>query len=291
MPRKLPVNNHDKDFAEWFIQQIDTTHTKIETEADVLEIIKEYKNFTLQKIERRPEHTFWKTYEPLVGLQVKPGFCHIYGPPDTLKTFVGISIANWFSNHTEMNVVYIDAENKLWKAEQTALSKDIYMVAGRKDTHNLVRKLVDENAFQVIIIDTIVAMSRYEDFLRNVVKAVDTNGLYIILLNQTYARNFDDVPAGNDIIPEFAYATHKIIDLQKDKTTYYISTDTDIHLGFSGNERTYSVGESLWHRGIKQGTITQKEDVWYYKNLAYSGKDAIVTLLREEYKNSVESRT
>lgn len=286
MARKLPVNDHDKEFANHIIQQIDTTKTKIETVEDILFFIREYKNFTLSKIERKPEHTFWPTYQPLIGLKMHPGIMHIYGPPDHLKTYIGINVANWFADNTQLSVCYIDAENKLWKSDKKALRDGIYLVAGRSDSHNLVRKLVSENAFQVLIIDTIVALSRYEDFLRNIIKSIDVNGIYILCLNQTYSHNYEEIPAGNDVIPELAYENHKIISLEKDKHNYYIATNTNIYMGFVGDDRAYSGEESLWFQALKEGHITIKEGQYFYKNLGYSSKEVIMKLLSDEYRDN-----
>lgn len=288
MAKKLPINEHDKEFAKFLIEQIDTEQTRIENEADVLDIIREYKNFTLSKIERKREHTEWATYEPVIGLKLIPGICHIYGAPDTLKTYLGINIANWFANNTHLSIVYIDAENKLWKRDKTSLKDGIYLAAGRSDTHNLVRKLVTEDAFQVIIVDTIVALSRYEDFLRNIIKSVDTQGIYLVLLNQTYSHNYEDVPAGNDTVPELAYKNHKILGMEKEGSNYYIRTDTGIYVGFLGEQRIYSVEESLWYKAIKEELIQKKEDKYYYKGLGYSSKEAILIILSQDYKNSLQ---
>lgn len=284
---KLKPTDIDKEFANSFIETIDLQETRIENSGDILDIIVAYRNFVLSKAERKDENRHWKTYEPMAGLTMRPGLSLIYGPPDTLKTYIGINIANWFSDNTDLEVCYIDSENKLWNADTKAFRNKIYMVPGRSDTHNLVRKLVSENSFQVLIIDTIIALSRYEDFLRNIVKYVDVHGLYVLMLNQTASYKYGEESAGKDIIQDLAYQKHKLLEVETYDKNYYVSTDTGIYIGFTGLSRAYSLYHSIYYKALKTGEIYEKEGTLYYKDLPYSSKEAILLAITTEQKNKL----
>jgi hypothetical protein len=284
---KLKATDIDKEFAKNFFDTIDTTETRIEDSGDILDIIVEYRNFVLNKALRKDENRNWRSYEPIKGLNMMPGITLVYGPPDTLKTYIGINVANWFADNTDLDVCYIDAENKLWNADTKAFRDKIYMVPGRSDTHNLVRKLVSENSFQVLIIDTIVALSRYEDFLRNVIKYIDVHGVYILLLNQTVNYKYGEESAGKDVIQELAYQKHRLLEVEHTDKNYYVSTDTGLYFGFSGTNRSYSLPHSIYYKCLKNGEIQEREGILYYKDIGYSSKDAVLLAITTEYKNKI----
>ncbi len=265
------------EFAEEYFKQL--AEATIDTPADIRTIILDYQEYCLKQATRQKEEFTWPTFTPMYGLDLKPGITQIYGPPDTYKSFIGINIANWFSTNTELSILYVDAENKLINGADKALKGErIYITPGRADTHNIVKKMVVENLVNVIILDTIIAISKYEDMLRSIIKYIDNQGIYIIALNQT---RFDTEgenlqPAGYERISDFAYQTFLIKELERMDKYIYLLCSNNLKIGLDKNTLEYSRTASAWKHIIDSGQVTKEEDKYIYKNQKFSSPEEVM---------------
>lgn len=287
MGKSLRATDLDKQFAEHFCEGIDLSLSKIEGPKDILDIVIEYKNFILQQTLRKPSETSWETYEPILWLPMQPGFTLIYGPPDTLKTSIGVAVANWFCENTQLNVCYVDAENKLWKTKDNIMNERMYVIPGRSTTHNIIKKLVTESSFRVLVIDTIIAVSRYEDLLRSLVKYTDLCGLYILLLNQTTNSKYGESCAGKDIISSFSYQKHFLTEVESSEDTYYTYSNNGFYAAFSGRERRYNRDKSIYYKALKEGIIIPEKDGIMYKGKLYEEKHILLFDLVRDYEGGL----
>lgn len=259
------------DFAEEYFKGL--AEATIDTPADIKTIILDYQEYCLKQATRTDTEKNWPIFTPMYGLDMRPGIVQIYGPPDSYKTSIGIEVANWFAKNTKLNIAYIDAENKLINGAESALEgSSIFIVPGRADTDNIIKKLVIEKAVNVIILDTIISITRFDKMLRTVLRYVDTQGIYILGLNQT---RFDTEgpnlsPAGHEKITEFAYKTYSIQSIELIEKYIYLLCTNGLAIALKKDSLEYDRVASTWRQIIETGEVTPVESGYKYKDKIYT---------------------
>lgn len=247
---KYKLIEYEKSFIHHMMSKYDLDSVNLSIYKDFEDILMMYKRYMVSKITERNMNE--PDIYPIHGLKISQGFNLIYGQPDSLKTTTLVNIANYFSNTLGMQTLYVDAENKLPKE---LLSPDIYLVPGKTNTHNILRSATIMNTYKVMIIDTIVAMSRYNEFLKTMYKHIEQQGLYIIYANQTRAFRFGAYSAGTDIINSSAKNSYRIVSTKHVADTYYVRFDNKSEAVFSNY--IYNPVYSAVRIGMNTGYITK----------------------------------
>jgi hypothetical protein len=265
------------EFAEYYFKQLE--EATIEAPSDIKTIILDYQEYCLQRASRKREEFEWPVFSPMYGLDMRPGILQIYGPPDSYKTRIGIEVANWFSANTNLNIAYIDAENKLISGAERALKgKNIFIIPGRTDTDNIIKKLVIEEAVNVIIIDTIISVTRFDKMLRTILRYADKQGIYILGLNQTrYDVEGPDLsPAGHEKISEFAYKTFYIQNINIIDKYIYLQCTNGLSIAFDKETLDYKRIPSAWRQILDSGEVVPSEKGYIYKEKEYTSPSEVM---------------
>ena len=268
------VGGSDKiatEFADYYFKQLE--EATIDTPSDIRTIILDYQEFCLERAARKKEEFQWPVFTPMYGLDMKPGIVQIYGPPDSYKTAIGIEVANWFAANTNLNIAYVDAENKLISGAERALKgKNIFIIPGRADTDNIIKKLVIEEAVNVIIIDTIISVTRFDKMLRTILRYVDNQGIYILGLNQTrYDTEGPDLsPAGHEKISEFAYRTYSIQSINIIDKYIYVQCTNNLSIALEKGTLQYRRVPSVWKHILDSGKVVPSEKGYIYNDKEYT---------------------
>lgn len=249
----------DVSFAHYLLSNYDIS---IETPQDVIDLLSIYSSFITDYAS--PDVADEEViYRPL-HFPIRRGFNLLYGPPDSLKTTIGIWIANWFIKNTDFSVVYVDAENK-YSHTMIPLHDQVLLLPGRNQSHNMLRKLITRHLVNVVVVDTICTLSRYSDFLRTTIKRVDVQNLYIILLNQTRNWRFGMYSAGLDIIEHVSVAKHRIVSANKKLGNVYAKTDSGYYF-VKSQDGSYNEAESLRKMLMLRNIITKIGRHYYYNS-------------------------
>jgi hypothetical protein len=259
------------DFAEVYFKEL--AEATIDTPSDIKTIILDYQEYCLKQATRTDKEKEWPIFTPMYGLDMRPGILQIYGPPDSYKTTIGIEVANWFAKNTKLNIAYVDAENKLINGAESALEgSNIFIIPGRADTDNIIKKIVIENTANIIILDTIISITRFDKMLRTILRYIDTQGIYILGLNQT---RFDTEgpnlsPAGHEKISEFAYKTYSIQSVEIIEKFIYLSCTNNLSIALKKDTLEYDRVASTWRQILDTGEVLPKDEGYEYKGKMYT---------------------
>lgn len=240
------------DFDTRFVDQLfENNEVSISEPADIRQLLRLYKDFLRKTMSDMPID---ERNIDVCGLQLKPGFNHLYGPPDSYRTTIGCLVANTMAERG-YSVAYIDAENKI---EKDMLHENVLFVRGSAKTPEILKKLVRENLIDFAVIDTICTMSRYEDALQSLVKYLAPTGRAILLLNQTRISRYNtSTAAGTDMIVSLSQTNNLIVSRRRAGKKLYIVTNNKNWFVFDTSEErpVYDLGESLIARAQSAGEI------------------------------------
>lgn len=249
------IHDFDTQFVDELFEQ---NEVSINEPADVRQLLRLYKTYLRRTMSELPID---KTEIEACGLTFKPGFNHLYGPPDSYKTTIGCLVANTMAERGYVTA-YIDAENKI---EKGMLSENVLFVRGSTKTPEVLKKLVRENLVDFAVIDTICTMSRNEDALQSLVKYLAPTGRAILLLNQTRISRYNTTSAaGSDMVVSLSQTNNLIVSRRRQGKKIYVVTNNKNWFVFdnSNDKPVYDLGESLIAGAQSSGRIKRLGNVF-----------------------------
>lgn len=278
--KKIKVS-HDKlerDFSKHLVDNYElelscnpssSANRKEEVRKDLQRFIQIYRQYVLNTFSEEPADA---EVINLMGLDFDTGFNLLYGPPDTAKTIIAANIANE-ANKKGFTVCFVDAQNHLYPG---ILDDGVIYLKGKADVHQIIRRMVSNHTVDFIIIDTIVAMSRYDDTMRSLVKYLTPFGIYCLLINQTRNWRYGQYSAGTDTIEEMSRSSYRIVSKRTMGSTTYVRTDNKVTLVFreEDDHPVYDEDESKLATLLNLGEINKIRRKYIYQGEEYD-KDGI----------------
>ena len=198
------------------------TEFSIDSHLDILYILQHYKDFVGKYLEENTHLKHRKELAYIDPIVLKPGVQLIYGPPDSLRSTVSMNIAR-LATLDGLQVVYVDAENH-YIGKGHKLLESCYYVPGTYDTHRIVAKLLKENLCDLLVIDTIFALTRWQEVVKTMIKTTKISGQYILLVDQERAdvvnERFVPIPATYNTTGSIVNGMYRLDVVEVDEHTY-----------------------------------------------------------------------
>lgn len=216
---------YDLEFSKQFFSSLEEGSRNIDSHLDILYILQHYKQFILDYLAENRHVAVRKQLTYVEPVKLDVGIQLIYGPPDSLKSTIARHIANSAAREG-LVVLYVDAENH-YSGLRHLFSDSVHYVPGTHQTHHFVSKVMKQNMADIVIIDTIFALTKWVETTKTIIKTAKFNGQYVLLVDQERSDlihdRFEPVPATGNITTTACNHVYYFTPMVE-KGEYYVTT-------------------------------------------------------------------